>query len=557
MFRPAPALAVLFTLFLLAPGAVLAQGMTTSADDDAPVPTAPVVIDGHPLFTVRGVRDYPAYRRAADIQARIVALARDRAFVPESLTLSERPHATTIGSTRGFVMHVTDADADLDGINRRLIAEHYLERVQKAIVGWRASRTKEALSSAGWRAGVATALVLVVLLLQYWVSRLLRRWETRLRERAKAVSVRSFELLAPERISAFLRGVLRAVLALTLMVVGFLYVQYVLGLFPWTCGMAAGLRGWVLAPLLFLGRGFVAIIPNLIFIVALVVVFRYALQLVRLFFQAVGRGDVTIPHFYPEWAAPTFNILRLVVIAFAVVVAYPYIPGASSDAFKGVSIFMAAIFSLSSTSVVSNVIAGYALIYRRVFHEGDLVKVGDVLGFVTKIRLQVTHLRTAKNEEVVVPNSTILTSNVVNYNALAQERGLILHTTVGIGYETPWRQVEALLLAAAARTPGLLHDPPPFVLQSALDDFAVKYQINGFCEKPGEMMRTYSALHANILDLFNEHGVQIMTPAYEGDPAQPKVVPPENWHLPPATLPEARALAAPGTPRAAGAPARP
>jgi small-conductance mechanosensitive channel len=169
--------------------------------------------------------------------------------------------------------------------------------------------------------------------------------------------------------------------------------------------------------------------------------------------------------------------------------------------------------------VESNVIAGYALIYRRVFREGDLVRIGDVTGFVSRIRLQVTHVRTPKNEEVVIPNSTILNSDVVNYHALSKERGLILHTIVGIGYETPWRQVEAMLLEAAARTPEL------------------KREINAYCDTPERMLAVYSALHGNILDLFNEHGVQIMTPAYEGDPEQPKVVARTDWHLPPATPP--------------------
>lgn len=150
----------------------------------------------------------------------------------------------------------------------------------------------------------------------------------------------------------------------------------------------------------------------------------------------------------------------------------------------------------------------------------------------------VTHLRTIKNEEIVVPNSTIINSNIVNYSTLAASRGLILHTTVGIGYETPWRQVEAMLLLAAERTPGLLGEPPPFVLQKSLGDFAVTYELNAYCDDPHAMSRLYTAMHRNILDLFNEHGVQIMTPAYEGDPEMPKVVPREQWYLAPATPPQ-------------------
>jgi small-conductance mechanosensitive channel len=243
---------------------------------------------------------------------------------------------------------------------------------------------------------------------------------------------------------------------------------------------------------------------------------------------------VALSGFDPEWAKPTFKIVRLVVIAFAVVVAYPYIPGSSTAAFKGVSIFAGVMLSLGSSSIISNLLAGFTMTYRRAFRVGDRIRIGDVVGEVSDIRLQVTHLRTPKNEEVVVPNSMILGSEVTNFSALARSRGLILHTTVGIGYETPWRQVEAMLLLAAERTPGLLREPEPFVLQTALGDFCVTYELNVYCDEPGRLPFLYDGLHRSILDVFNEYGVQIMTPAYEGDPEQPKLVPREQWFTAPA-----------------------
>jgi small-conductance mechanosensitive channel len=179
-------------------------------------------------------------------------------------------------------------------------------------------------------------------------------------------------------------------------------------------------------------------------------------------------------------------------------------------------------------------LAGYSLIYRRTFKLGDRVKINDVVGDVVDMRLQVTHLRTVKNEDVIVPNSVILTSQVVNYTSYAATDGLILHTTVGIGYEVPWRQVEAMLLMAASRTPGLRPTPAPFVRQTSLGDFAVDYELNVYCGDAQAMVPLYSALHQNIQDVFNEYGVQIMTPAYESDPASAKVVPRDQWYEPPA-----------------------
>jgi len=190
--------------------------------------------------------------------------------------------------------------------------------------------------------------------------------------------------------------------------------------------------------------------------------------------------------------------------------------------------------------LISNIIAGHTMAYRRAFKVGDRIRIGEQLGDVTEIRLLVTHLRTVKNEEIIIPNSIVLNSHIVNYSSLAQQQGLILHTTVGIGYEVPWRQVHAMLLMAAERSEGLLREPPPFVLQKALGDFAVSYELNVYCAEAGNSPQLYSRLHQNIQDVFNEYAVQIMTPAYERDTPEPKVVPRERWYAEPAQPPAAK-----------------
>ncbi len=189
--------------------------------------------------------------------------------------------------------------------------------------------------------------------------------------------------------------------------------------------------------------------------------------------------------------------------------------------------------------MIGNLLAGYVLIFQRPFALGDRVRIGEVVGDVVESSLIVTRLRTIKNEVVTVPNSTIVGGHVVNYSSLARTGGLILHTTVTIGYDTPWRQVEALLLTAAEKTEGLLREPAPFVLQTALGDFYVHYELNAYTDRPGEMAKTYAALHRNVLDSFNEFGVQITSPNYVLDPAQAKVVPREQWYAAPAKPPEA------------------
>jgi small-conductance mechanosensitive channel len=256
------------------------------------------------------------------------------------------------------------------------------------------------------------------------------------------------------------------------------------------------------------------------------------------FFAAVEAGRIQLENFKREWAEPTYKIVRILVIAFGVVVAYPYMPGSGSAAFQGVSLFLGVMVSLGASSAVSNIVAGYMLIYRRAFTVGDKIKIGDNVGEVVEMRTQVTHLRSFKNEEVIIPNSQILNGEVINYTSMAKSHGLILHTEVGIGYETPWRQVEAMLVTAAERTTEIGTNLRPFVLEKKLGDFAIVYELNVYCTNVTAIAPMYAALHRNILDVFNEHGVQIMTPAYEGDPEVPKVVEKKDWYASPAVARE-------------------
>jgi small-conductance mechanosensitive channel len=282
-------------------------------------------------------------------------------------------------------------------------------------------------------------------------------------------------------------------------------------------------------PLTAIEKAILTHIPNVVFIVIIVIIVRYILKLMKYFFQAVEKGNITFSGFYPEWSKPTYKILSYLVIAFFVVVAYPYIPGSDSQAFKGISIFVGVLFSLGSQSAVSNMIAGFALTYRRAFKVGDRVKIADFTGDVVETRVQVTTLRTIKNEDIVVPNSLIMSSHVINYSTEAREKGLILHTTVTIGYDAPWRRVHELLIKAAERTEGVLREPPPFVLQTALNDFYVSYELNAYTDNPQEMVQTYSLLHQNIQDAFNEGGVEIMSPHYTQLRDGNKVTIPESY----------------------------
>jgi len=516
------------------------ESQSQSADSEAGALSAPVVIDGRTLFRVRGTSSFSAERRAAGIAGRIKAVAADRTVPPDAVRAVETELGTAILGGRERVMVVFDADAQLESLGRKTLAELLVRTMREAVASYRQARTREALLQSAAYAAVATVLLAALVTLVVWVSRWAERMlEATYRQRVQSVGIQSFQLVRAEQIWVALhRGVVVA-RALVILGLAFVYLQYVLGVFPWTRGFSSQLLGLVLNPLATMGWGIVTVVPDLFFLTILFFITRYLLKIISMFFAAVGRGEVALSGFEQEWADPTYKLLRVAVIALALVVAYPYIPGSSSDAFKGISIFIGIVFSLGSSSTIANIIAGYTMTYRRAFRMGDRVKISGVTGDVIEMRLQVTHLRTIKNEEVIIPNSTILNNEVVNYTSLARTRGLILHTTVGIGYETPWRQVEAMLLLAADRTAEIKREPAPFVRQLALGDFAVTYEINVYCDNVQAIGRIYTALHENILDVFNEHGVQIMTPAYEGDPEQPKVVPKEQWFSAPARPAEA------------------
>ena len=523
-------------LMLAAPvAAIAAAPETPEAQGDAKAAAAPVTLDGEVLFRVRGVTAIPADVRAQQISERITAIAADPGIPLDALRIVEVEGRSDLMAGERRIATVVEADAEVEDVRRQTLALANLSRIRTAIEAYRGDRSSQGLWRAAAHSGVATVVLAVAALLAMALGRRVRDAVDRHYERRiRSITIQSLELVQAGRIHAAVHGMvdgLRAVIMVTLAVA---WASYVLVQFPWTRSAGRAIVQMSTSPLKWLGASFLGSLPDLVFLVVLIVVTRYALRVLLLFFGAVERGTVKVGKFDPEWTWPTYRVVRLLFIALALAVAFPYIPGSNSEAFRGISILLGVVFSLGASGVVGNIIAGYSMIYRRTFRIGDRVKIGAVVGDVTEMRLQVTHLRTTKNEEVIVPNSQILEGEVVNYSSYAREGKLILHATVGINYAVPWRQVEAMLVLAAERTEGLLREPPPFVNQKALGDFAVTYEINVYCGDAHAMARLYTALYRSILDVFNEYGVQIMTPAYEGDPERPKVVPKERWFESPA-----------------------
>jgi len=518
--------------------AASAFAQVDTAAPASPIPTAAVVIDGKTLFHLRGVSAYPAAKRAAEVRERIIQAADDHSISLDDFRVEELEGRTVVYAGQNLLLQIHDVDAAVESIQRPLLAQAYLAAIVKAVADYRSERS---FSNLGRHALFALGVTVVLFVLVWslrWAFRKLDQWlERNVKRNVQKLASKSHQLIHAGTLWSLVAGLLKMVRVLVYLLIAYVYLNTVLGLFPWTRPAARMLFSLVLTPLQSLWQGLISAVPNIAFLVVLWLVVRYLLKVIHAFFTRVGAGRIQLEKFEAEWADPTYRIVRILVIAFALVIAYPYIPGSDSAAFKGVSVFLGVLLSLGSSSFIANMIAGLSMTYRGAFRDGDLIKVGDTIGYVEEVKLMVTRLRTAKNESVILPNSTILNADVVNYSQVANTDGLIVHSTVGIGYDTPWRQVEALLLEAASRTAELKSDPPPFMLQSGLGDFAVNYQVNAYWTGKGSLLKVRSDLHANIQDVFNEYGVQIMSPAYEADPATPKVVPPDKWYEAPAKKP--------------------
>ena len=492
----------------------------------------PIVLGDQVLFYLKEeVKGLSPEERAKTISERIKKIADDPDVPIDVVTTSNFEfHMTLVSAGDKLLLNVFDQDALGAGRTREQLARDYAEKLRTAMEKYREDRSRKSiLYGALYTFLITLAFIAILILLKRLKQRIDRRIMSRVAVHPQGIRIKSFEIIRPERVSALLLEAVKVIRFLVTLLLLYIYIHLGLSFFPWTRPFAGRVLDFILVPLTAIEKAILTHIPNVVFIVIIVIIVRYILKLMKYFFQAVEKGNITFYGFYPEWSKPTYKILSYLVIAFFVVVAYPYIPGSDSQAFKGISIFVGVLFSLGSQSAVSNMIAGFALTYRRAFKVGDRVKIADFTGDVVETRVQVTTLRTIKNEDIVVPNSLIMSSHVINYSTEAREKGLILHTTVTIGYDSPWRRVHELLIKAAERTEGVLREPPPFVLQTALNDFYVSYELNAYTDNPQEMVQTYSLLHQNIQDAFNEGGVEIMSPHYTQLRDGNKVTIPESY----------------------------
>ena len=491
----------------------------------------PVAPHGDTLFFVyTKLGPFTPEERAAMIVEKIQRIEKKSFFAPDSLRLF--PSEQTIDLMYGemVVQSISDNDALWMDAPKDSLARQYRAHIVGAISAYKDSHSiYNILKEIG--------LVLLVLVSFYFVIRFVNRFFRWLRDQLtqremtwfRGIRIGQYELFTPRReldAALFVVNILRWVVIFLMI---YLVLPLLFSIFPGTQGVADTLLGYVLTPLSRMALSLWNFLPNLITIVVIVSVFRYLLRGVHFLKEEIREGHLTIEGFYPDWANPTYQIVRVLVYAFMLVVIFPYLPGSESPVFQGVSVFLGFLFTFGSAGSLSNIVAGLVLTYMRAYRIGDRVKIGDVTGDIIEKNLLVTRIRTVKNEEITIPNSSIMSSYTTNFTSAAPTLGLIVSTTVTIGYDVPWKQVHELLIAAALASEDVLPEPKPFVLQTGLEDFYVAYQLNAYTRQASRQAVIYSRIHQNIQDHFNAAGVEILSPHYRAARDGNQVTIPANY----------------------------
>ena len=484
----------------------------------AATPGHPVVADGDTLFFISAKKggQTPAVRatRAGHV---IEELGKKMNLDPESVSIVHEDIMSDIMYGDEIILSVTDADAKALDTDRASLVE---ERKDIIVAQLYKMHTEFKI----WAVIKRILYFILVILAQFalirltnWAFRQAKEQISKLKDtRFKPISFQNYEILNTDKqvnLLIFAANLLRyAIIGIQLLV----SVPIIFSIFPSTKGLAMILLGYIWAPIEKIFTGIINYIPNLITIIIIWYAIRSLVKLTHYVAKEVESGKLKLGNFFPEWAMPTYNIVRILLYAFMIAMIYNYLPGSDTGVFQGISVFIGLIISLGSSTMIANLMAGLVITFMRPFKVGDRIKLNDTTGDIIEKTPLVTRVKTPKNEIVTIPNSFVMSSLTTNYSSSANEYGLIIHTDVTFGYEVPWQQVHQLLIEAALETNLIISEPKPFVLQTRLDDWYVVYQINAYTRNPECMAKIFSDLHQNIQDKFHAAGIEIMSPHFMG-----------------------------------------
>lgn len=491
----------------------------------------PVVFNKDTLvFIYSKLGPFSATERVNRIQEKLAMLGDDSSYDPDLFKVFTGEDSYDIMYNEIIVMTMNDKDAFWLDMPKKEAANQAMAKMAAAVSQYQSDTSI-------YKTLMRIGLILLVVVAFFFLIRTLNRAFSKLvikvaessDQYMKGIKLREYEFLSPERELQVVVWILNAMKWIVILFILYFALPIVFSIFPTTEGIARTLLGYVTTPLMSMIKGMVGFIPELIAIIVISTAARYVVRFLKFLAGEVESGKLVLTGFYTDWAMPTYNLLRILIYAFAFIIIFPYLPGSDSPVFQGVSVFLGLLISLGSSSAIGNIIAGLVITYMRPFKVGERVKIGDVVGDVTEKTMLVTRVRTIKNEDVSIPNAAILNGSTVNYSSSAKDLGLILSTTITIGYDVPWKTVHQLLIDAALKCELIQKEPKPFVYQTSLDDFYVSYQINAYTEHANNGSKIYSELHCNIQDGFNEAGVEILSPHYRAQRDGNMVTIPMNY----------------------------
>ncbi len=480
----------------------------------AVTPGVPIVVEGDTLFKIYSARGgHSALDRATTTSELMTKIGHEHTMRRDSVYLLDNDSYIDIMYGDKVIMSVTEQDALWNTTTPQKLAEIYMPIIADKIY---LMKTENSF----WQMLKRGALFLLVISIQYLLAKLINYLFSKLRrkiirfkqQRMKPLEIRGLEILNTHRLCRMmivLSNFLRYIVLLLLFIIT---VPLLFSIFPQTENLAYRIFNYILDPIKMVLKAIIEYIPNLFIIAIIWFCVRYIVKGLKYVAHEIQNEKVKISGFYPDWAEPTFNIIRFLLYAFMIAMIYPYLPGSESGVFQGISVFVGVIVSLGSSTVISNFIAGFVITYMRPFKKGDFIKVNDTMGNVIEKSPFITRVRTIKNELVTIPNTFIVSSNTVNYSYSARHYGLIIHTMLTMGYDVPWRKVHELLINAALATRGVLEHPAPFVLETELNDNYMCYQINAYIRNADDMPVIMSDLLQNIQDQFNEAGIELFAP---------------------------------------------
>ena len=477
-------------------------------------PGAPLVVDKDTLLRLYARRGgVTPESRVETARETIERLGHRLTLYADSLYVYEGDISSDIMAAGEVVLSITDMDGLWAGKPRAELAADYTKLIQAKI---NELHEEYGLRRKLWGLFLAGIIVVAQILLLVFTNRLFRRWKKpvmhRVVRKLNPIVIKDYEFLNVHRQGIIVMTFYKALRYVIILLQLFVTIPLLFSIFPETETITFTVLGYIWNPFKDILQSVFNYIPKLFQIAVIWFCFRYLLRLIRYFAEEIESEHLKISGFYPDWAKPSYYILRVLLYSLMVVMIWPLLPSSDSQVFQGVSVFIGIVISLGSTSIVGNLVAGLVMTYMRPFRIGDYIKVGDTVGEVIEKTVLVTRIRTRKNDVVTIQNSSLMGSQTSNFTVAARNYGIIVHTKVTIGYDVPWQKIKEIMESAALTTPGIKHKPHPFMMITALNDFYVEYEINGYTDDAVKLPAVYSALHANLLKRFFEEGVEIMSP---------------------------------------------